>query len=97
MLRGLASTYIPGTPAESPMPLWDVKSRNRLEEGELTLEFHSSFVNHAIPCVPGLALKKKKKAKQKHLFFFFFPNKVSMCLLSHMPVGLISFRRRVCV
>ena len=51
MLRGLASTYIPGTPAESPMPLWDVKSRNRLEEGELTLEFHSSFVNHAIPCV----------------------------------------------
>ena len=73
MLRGLASTYIPGTPAESPMPLWDVKSRNRLEEGELTLEFHSSFVNHAIPCVSDLALKKKKKkAKQKH-FFFFFP------------------------
>ena len=96
MLRGLASTYIPGTPAESPMPLWDVKSRNRLEEGELTLEFHSSSVNHAIPCVPSLALKKKKK-KAKAKEYFFFHNKITMCLFSHMPVGLISFRRRVCV
>jgi len=69
MLRGLASTYIPGMPAESPMPPWDVKSRNRLEEGELTLEFHSSSVNHAIPCVPGLTLKKKK-GKAKAFFFF---------------------------